>query len=297
MNPLEPYPPEDLDSFWHEAVEEAEAEPLAFHRSSTNDFDFPGFVVETIEFRGIGGQRISGWFAYPPDARRLRGFLWLPPYGRESLLPNAYGTREGMVSLSFNFHGHGAFHQEKYTPSRGYFAQGLGDPETWIFRSMLQNAVIASRVLLAQVEVDENRIGAMGMSQGGGMAIWLGAWCQRIKAVAADMPFLGALRFALDRNAHRYPLKEVVDFMETEPLGVMKAWHTLSYFDTLNQATRCAKPTLVSMGLKDPACRPEAVQAVYDALPGIKQLVTYPGGHDWDTQMIDNNRLWLEGNL
>lgn len=297
MNPFEPYPPEDLEAFWLEAMAEADAAPLDFTRSSIRDYDLPGFVVETFTFRSIEGKPLHGWFAYPEGARRLPCFIWIPPYGRESLLPNVYGTREGMTSLSFNFFGHEAFHQEKYVPDRGYFAAGLASPETWVFRSMLQNASIASRVLLAQVEADEDRMGVMGMSQGAGMSIWLGAWCSRIRAVCADMPFLGAMRFALERNAHRYPLKEVVDFMEREPLGSLKTWHTLSYFDTLNQATRCAKPTLVSRGLKDPACRPEAVEAVFEALPGRKKLVTYEGGHDWDPGMIDMNREWLLTNL
>lgn len=293
MNPFEPYVPEDFDEFWLETVAEADAVPLEFHRSSRNDFDLPGFTVETIDFRGMGGRALHGWLAFPEGARRLPAFAWLPPYGRESLLPDQYGTREGFVSLSFNFHGYGAFHQEKYQPARGYFAEGIGSPNTWVFRRMLQDATIGVRVLRAQVEVDEDRLAAMGLSQGGGLAIWLAAWSGLVRTAVADLPFLAAMRFALDRNAHRYPLKEVVDFMETEPLGPQKVWHTLAYFDTMNQATRCAKPALISLGERDPACRPEAVEAVYEALPGIKRLVRYPGGHDWDPDMVATNRVWL----
>ena len=62
--------------------------------------------------------------ARPGRSRRAPGFVWIPPYGRESLLPNAYGTREGFVSLSFNFFGHEAFHQEKYVTARG--SKGTG---------------------------------------------------------------------------------------------------------------------------------------------------------------------------
>jgi cephalosporin-C deacetylase-like acetyl esterase len=61
-------------------------------------------------------------------------------------------------------------------------------------------------VLEAQVEVDEERIGAAGMSQGAGMAIWLGTWCSIVKAICADMPFLGATWVSLVRGAYRYPL-------------------------------------------------------------------------------------------
>lgn len=297
MTGYEPYPPEDLESFWADAVREALAAPLSVRRTFLNDYELEGFVVEKLDFLSITGKELHGWLAYPPGARRLPSFLWIPPYGRESMLPNAYGTRPGFVSFSFNFHGHDAFHQEKYQPARGYFARGAEDPETWIFRRMFQNSVIAARVLQAQVEVDENRIGSMGMSQGGGLSIWLGAWCPIIRAVCADMPFLGAIEETLSKDVHRYPLKELLDYMEDLPLGRERVFNTLSYFDTMNQATRCKVPTQVSLGLKDPAARPDTVRAIFQALPDTKRLKVYDWGHDWLPDMVENNQEWLLNNL
>lgn len=290
---LRPYVPEDFVSFWGDTVGEATVAPLDYHRSLSNDFPFEGFVVERIDFRSIAGDQLHGWISYPSGARRLPAFVWIPPYGRESLLPNDYGTRDGFTSLSFNFFGHQAFHQERYTTSRGYFSEGAAAPETWVFRSMFQNAVIATRVLQAQPEADEDRIAAMGMSQGAGISIWLGAWCPIVKAVCADMPFLSAIRQTLRKHVYRYPLKELTDYMEQLPLGEERVFNTVSYFDTMNMATGCQVPTQVSMGLKDPACRPESVQAVFDALPGEKRLQVYDWGHDWHPEMVRTNREWL----
>ncbi len=292
-----PYVPEDFDAFWREAVEEPRAQPLDYHRSLKNDFERPGFVVESLRFRGMYGATLHGWLAYPEGVRRAPAFLWIPPYGRESLLPNDYGTREGFTTLSFNFFGHEAFHQEVYVPERGYFAEGAEDPHAWIFRTMFQNAMLAARVLQAQIEADENRIGCMGMSQGGGMSIWMGAWCPIVRAVVADMPFLGAMHDTLSRQVYRYPLKELTEYASSIPLGMPRIQHTLSYFDTLNMATRCRVPTLVSLGEKDPSCRPPVVESIFEALPGEKQLVRYAGGHDWDPGMVEGNREWLARHL
>ncbi|MFZ4509155.1 MAG: acetylxylan esterase [Fimbriimonas sp.] len=289
--------PEDFDEFWDATTEEANAAKLDYYRSLKNEFDLPGFTVETLDFRGIKGNRLKGWIAYPEGARRNPAFLWVPPYGRESKLPDAYGTRAGFTSLSFNFHGEEAFHQEKYMTQRGYFAEGAGDPETWVFRTMFQNAVIASRVLQAQLEADENRIAAVGMSQGAGISIWLGAFCRVIRAVAADMPFLGNIATTLTGSVYRYPLKELGDFMGTIPLGQERVLNTVNYFDTAYVATRCEVPTHVSLGLKDPACRPDTVRAIYEALPGIKTLTEYDWGHDWHPDMVENNREWLRHHL
>jgi cephalosporin-C deacetylase len=296
MSEFHPYLPEDFDSFWADTVAEAYEVRLDYRRSLTNDFHREGFKIEKLSFEGISGRR-NAWLAFPEGARRLPGFIWVPPYGRESLLPNEYGTRPGFTSISLNFHGEDAFHQEKYTTPRGYFAQGSEDPETWIFRRMFQDAVIATRVLQAQIEVDEDRIAAMGMSQGAGISIWLGAQCRIIKAVCADMPFLSVIRHTLQKTVYRYPLKELRDYMDSIPLGEARVMNTLSYFDTMNLATRCTVPCQVSLGLKDPACRPETVRATYEALAGEKRLIEYEGGHDWDPAMVENNLAWLQKNM
>lgn len=290
--------PEDLEQFWLEAAAEANSFPLNYRRSLSNEYELEGFVVETLVFAVPGGRWLHGWIAYPEEgARRLPGFVWLPPYGRESKLPDEFGTREGFVSLSFNFHGEGPFHQEKYVKERGYFAHGAESPETWVFRQMFQDAYIACKVLQAQNEADEDRIGAMGMSQGAGISIWLGAWCPIIKAVCADMPFLANIGHTLTNTVYRYPLKELSDFMEELPVGEARVLNTVSYFDTVNQARHCHVPTQVSLGLKDPAARPETVRAVVEALPGPKLLRTYDWGHDWHPDMVENNRKWLLDNL
>jgi cephalosporin-C deacetylase len=287
--------PEDFESFWHEVVANALAVPLYFRRSKAVGIQSEnGHSLDLIEFHGAGGQPLEGWIAYPEHGKRLPGFVWVPPYGRESLLPNQYGTREGIPSMSLNLHGLGAFHQEKYTPSRGYFGEGALEPETWIFRSLIQHVLIAVRVFQAQPEVDEDRIGIMGMSQGAGLSLWASTLSPIIKAVVADMPFLGGMSVTLGRSAYRYPLKELADLMDSVPLGRERVLHTLTYYDTLHHATRVTKPAQVSLGEKDPACRPDMVRSIYAAIPSEqKRIIEYPGGHDWDPLMLPNNLSWL----
>jgi cephalosporin-C deacetylase len=133
----------------------------------------------------------------------------------------------------------------------------------------------------------------MGMSQGAGISIWLGAWNPIIKAVCADMPFLCNMTTQLSGTVYRYPLKELPDFMEQIPLGRDRVMNTVSYFDTVYQAAFCTVPTQVSLGLKDPAARPDNVKAAFEALPGEKHLKVYDWGHDWHPEMVESNRSWL----
>lgn len=288
---LKPYVPEGFAEFWKETVAEAEAVPLHFDLAPQDDYRSPEHSIELLKFRGIKGQTLHGWVALPDQPSP--GFLWIPPYSRWSMLPNEYGVRPGLASISLNFFGESAFHREDYTPARGYFADGVNDPHTWEFRRMFQDAVILARIFAELPGIDRERIFGFGMSQGGGIAIWLGAWFKMIRAVVADEPFLGGMPWVLTGSAHRFPLKELTDYAEQSPENDSAVRRTLSYFDTLNHATRCEVPTRLTLGLKDPAVRPQQVRAIYDALPGDKDLEEIDWGHDWHPRMIEGAQEFL----
>jgi cephalosporin-C deacetylase len=285
--------PEDFQDFWQSLVEEALNAPLDVSHLRLNSYNHPTHSVETFQFRGLDGSARHAWLAYPEGARGLPGFLWVPPYGRESKLPDEYGTRQEMTSMSFNLHGELAFHQEAYVPARGYFAEGAEDPHTWIFKRFFQDSVIALRILQASVQVAPDRIGTAGMSQGGGLSVWLGAWVPFVKAVCSDMPFACAFGNTILNFGYRYPLKELKDFIETIPVGEARVLNTMSYYDTVFHAQHCLVPTHVSLGLKDPASRPANVETMYQALTGVRHLEKLDCGHDWHPSMIENNRNWF----
>ncbi len=292
---IQPNPPEGFEAFWSSLAVAAEAFPLSFEIREQDQIAHDGHHVRLVDFQGRDGV-LHGWVATPRhEVKASPGFLWLAPYSRWSMLPNEYGTRAGLSSLSFNFFGEDAFHEEVYTPKRGYFAEGVESPESWIFGRMAFDAIVAGRVLAALDEVDEGRIGVSGMSQGGGMSIWLGAVWPVVKAVVAEMPFLGGMDWVLGQNRpFRYPLKELTDVMQSSAEMGEKVRRTVSFFDTVNLAAHCRVPTRVTLGLKDPAVRPEQARAVFAALPGEKEIEELDWGHDWHPRMVEGGSAWFE---
>lgn len=292
--------PKDFDQFWSNAFDQVQNAPIQYSRKPSEDHQTESHFIEELTFQGTDQQTLCGWIAIPKishASKSLPAFVWLPPYGRSSVLPDKYGTREGYVSLSFNFHGNAAFHQEKYEPQRGYFADGILKPNTWIYKRLLQNACLAVNILAELDEVNAKKIGAMGLSQGGGMSIWLGALHPLIRAVCADLPFFGGVSELLSNKVYRYPPKEIIDFIDNDPEKSRQVHETITYYDTTHFATRCKTPTLISYGTKDPASRPPAVKSIYEALAGEKHLIEYEWGHDWHPQMIENNLAWLDSKL
>ncbi|HXH59873.1 MAG TPA: acetylxylan esterase [Fimbriimonadaceae bacterium] len=305
-----PNPPEGFSAFWEATVSEASSAPLSYSRKKQSEVVREGFAIDTLELRGVDGRTLHGWFAYgaagaAPSPERhgaagaapSPGFVWLAPYGRWSMLPNEYGTRAGFCSLCINFHGESAFHREDYTPERGYFTDGIESPETWVFRRLFQDSLLSLRILAELSECDAGRLAAAGMSQGGGFAIWLGAFCDLTKCVCADMPFGAAREIVFSRPIHRYPLKEVVDYMDQSETHRKNAMRTMSFFDTVNIAALCKVPTLLTYGSKDPAVREFEVRSIENALPGEKRVDEIDGGHDWHPTMVDRNREWMLSHL
>lgn len=288
-----PYIPDGFDDFWLDAVREAKKVGANFRRTPQNEVVRDGFTIDLLQFESVGGRSVEGWFAFPTRRLISPGFLWLAPYGRWSMLPNEYGTREYLCSLSFNFHGEAAFHREDYRPERGYLTEGIDRPETWVFRRMFQDCVVAAAVLQAQEECNAQQVGAMGMSQGGGMAVWLAAFLPSLRAVVADMPFGAARPLVFERDIARYPLKEISDYMAQSDSARASVMRTLSFYDTVNFAARCKAPTLLTYGTKDPAVREYEVRSVYEALVGEKSIEAIDGGHDWHESMVERNRQWL----
>ncbi|MCH7903143.1 MAG: acetylxylan esterase [Armatimonadetes bacterium] len=288
-----PYLPDDFSSFWRGTVDEADDAPTDFQRTRQQTVKQLGLTIDLIEFPGVKGDLLQGWFAYPESGEGSNGFLWLTPYGRSSMQPNQYGTRSGFCSLSFNHHGESAFYEQEYKPEHGYFADGIADPETWVFRRLFQDSFIAVKVLLAQEEVFGSGVSANGFSQGGGLAIWLGAMHPAVRCVVADMPFGAARPHVFNKDIRRYPLKEVSDWMAQSDEHRRKAMRTMSYFDTVNLATVCDVPTLVARGLRDPAVKSYEVMSVFEALPGEKKLVEVDCGHEWHASMVERNREWM----
>jgi cephalosporin-C deacetylase len=117
--------------------------------------------------------------------------------------------------------------------------------------------------LCTRPDVDVNRIGLMGTSQGGGIVLAAGALDPRVRAVVAHVPY-----FCDVRNNASFRACE----LGQDPVFL----DIFDAFDPVHLAPRLRAPTLISSGGRDKMCPPETIRAVFDRLPGIKSLAHYP---------------------
>jgi cephalosporin-C deacetylase len=287
-----PQPPADFEAFWRTAAQEAEATPVRFERVHFEADDHPTHQVFRLRWVGVDGRGREGWYAVPRRAPMpMPAVLYLPGYGVGTVPINENTMFEDLITFSINLHGYAVEPNVPYSPELGYFTRGIQSPQSYIYRRIVQDSIVAIRVLAAQAEVDSSRLIAAGLSQGGGLAVMLGAWGRLTRGVVAELPALSYWEYLLGRPAWRYPIKEFMDYMEMTGASREAILQTLQYYDAVNHAPYVRVPTQLSLALKDPGIRAPVVFSLYDALPQPKRLLIYEElGHDWHPEM----RLRLE---
>ncbi|GBC92472.1 Cephalosporin-C deacetylase [bacterium HR15] len=296
----QPAPPPDFEAFWQAVVAESDALPLIYERVHQPEDDTPSHHIYRLRWRGADGKGREGWYAVPAafQNKPLPGLLYLPGYGINAVSINENTAFSRFITLAPNLHGYAVEPSIPYSPEYGYFTQGIESPQTYVYRRLMLDSILAARVLAAQPEVDSHRLIAAGLSQGGGLAVMLGAWCSLVRVVVAELPALTYWEYLLDATVWRYPIKEFADYMQATGHSKEALLATLQYFDTVNHAPLVRVPVQLSLALKDPGIRPPVVFSLYDALPRPKRLLIYEDlGHDWSPEMHIRLQEWVEQHL
>lgn len=290
-----PQPPADFEPFWRAVAAEADTLPLQFERVHFPEEDLSTHRVERLRWLGCDGRGREGWFAIPHTAPLpAPAVLYLPGYGVSTVPINENTAFERCLTFSINLHGYAVTPNVPYSPELGYFTQGIESPQTYVYRRIMLDCLLALRVLAAQPEVDSARLTVAGLSQGGGLAVMMGAWCKLVKRVVAELPALTYWEYLLQRAVWRYPMKEFQDYMERYGVPLESLLQTLQYYDTVNHAPFVVAPVQLSLAMKDPGIRAPVVFSLYDALRVPKRLLIYEElGHDWSPAMRTRLEEWV----
>jgi cephalosporin-C deacetylase len=148
------------------------------------------------------------------------------------------------------------------------------DPETYYYRRVFADAVLAVDAVRQHPLVDPARVAVTGVSQGGGIAIAVSALVDDLAGVMPNVPFLCDFPRA-SRIAIRDPYPEIARYLHVHRDQVAEVFTTLSYFDGAVLARSATAPALFSVALMDEVCPPSSVYAAYNAYAGPKRLCVY----------------------
>ena len=183
--------PRDFDAFWTATLEETERIPLdtvlePAPLRSTDD-------VEVFEatYASYGGLRIAGWYCRPRHALRpLPGLLIVPGYAGEPPLPTAF-AKLGYAVFSAAPRGKLRSNADFNPGYPGLLTHNADDRDGYGYRGFYMDAIRAFDLLAGLPEVDAERLGVRGSSQGGALTLLVAALrSERVKAASAGAPYL-----------------------------------------------------------------------------------------------------------
>lgn len=283
--------PPDLDAFWHDTIAESRAlaTPPRVERVAT---PLTAIDVYDVTFSGYLGQPIRAWLRVPAGASTpLPTVVHYVGYGggRGLAVDELQLAASGFAFLHVDTRGQGATWSVGHTPDEGPAAgpqvpgvmtKGIQSRDTYYYRRLFTDAVLAVDAARALDVVDADRVAVHGGSQGGASAIVASAYGEGVRAAAVRVPFLADIPHAITIT-DAYPFREVVDFLRNHRFAAAQVLETLSYVDTSLIAARATVPADFTVGLMDPTTPPSTVFAAYNAWAGPKQMTVWPyNGHE-----------------
>jgi cephalosporin-C deacetylase len=179
---------------------------------------------------------------------------------------------------------------------RGHIIRGLdnalnGAPEKLYFRNVYLDCAQLAGIVMDFPEVDANRVGATGGSQGGGLTLACASLEPRIKLAAPIYPFLCDYQrvWEMDLAVNAYDELKTY-FRQFDPLHQREEeiWTALGYIDNQHLAPRIQAEVLMPVGMVDTVCPPSTQFAAFNKITSPKSTLIYPDyGHEGMPGMSD----------
>jgi cephalosporin-C deacetylase len=281
-----PRTPPDLDTYWRDTLAESARTPLR-EELERLEYPVPDLEVSRISYDGWRGARIGGFFLARRGARQLPTLVFYHGYSgnKGQVFDYLAWALQGYAVITVDVRGQSGDSSDpgNYPGGHvsGWMTQGILSAESYYYRGAYVDCVRALDLAVSRPEVDPDRIGVLGISQGGGLSLAVAALDPRPKLSMPEVPFLCHFARALEVT-NQNPYQEIALYCNRYPDRQEAVFRTLSYVDNLCLAERIRCPVLMTVGLQDMICPPSTIFAVYNRIPSsIKEIQVYPfGAHE-----------------
>jgi len=298
--------PEDLDLFWDRSIQEMKAIDANVELIPAS-FQVPGAECFHLYFTGVGGSRIHAKYLRPknnpgphPAVVQFHGYTGSSGDWAEKL----NFINEGFSVASMDCRGQGGLSEDlggvKGNTQHGHIIRGLDDtPDKLLFRNIFLDTAQLAGIVMNMPEVDPDRVGAMGGSQGGALTLACAALEPRIKRLAPQFPFLSDYKrvWEMDLAKDAYSeLREYFRMFDPQHEKEDEIFTRLGYIDVQHLAGRIQGEVLMGTGLMDTICPPSSQFAAYNKIKAPKRMEIFPDfGHEHLPGYWDKVFLFLLG--
>lgn len=297
--------PHDFDEFWKDSLEELNKYSLGYELIPA---DFQSNFAECyhLYFTGVGGAKIHCQLVKPKNkVKKGPALIWFHGYHVSSgdwIDKLAYAA-EGFIVLAMDCRGQGGLSEDNLsirgTTLKGHIIRGIEEiPEKLYYRNVYLDTVQAARILFSMEDVDSDRVGVYGASQGGALAIVCSALERRIRKTVAIYPFLSDYKRAWDLDIRNSAYEEIYyyfKFIDPNHECEQELFTKLGYIDIQHLAERIQADVLWAVGMEDQICPPSTQFAVYNKIKSSKNmLIYYEYGHEYIRTLGDKVHLFFK---
>ena len=287
--------PEDrLDAFWERTLSELAEIPMDARIEPAPELNGREFTTSQVTLTGRDKIRIRGWYSVPNDAPRGRfgAVLTVPGYSGRKPIP-VHMVQQGYAVLTLFPRGQGESLAEWKVEAGTKLTCYITERDRYYYRGAYADCIRGLDFLRSREEIDPERIGMWGRSQGGGLTLVTASLDCRLKAGVAEEPFLCNYPVAIE-TATKHPYTELQAYLEAHPSEREAALNTLAYFDPMSLVDRIACPMMVNIGMKDETCPFQTIMPVFEKIRCQKALMVYPElGHSPCTDFNNHAGNWL----
>jgi cephalosporin-C deacetylase len=308
IDQLETYPgknpcPSDFESFWDRSLAEMRSIDPEIELIAA-EFTAPNVECFHLFFTAVGGARVHAKVLRPANATAPHpAVLLFHGYTGDS---GDWSDKLAYVAAGFTVavldcRGQAGLSQDAGivlgNTLHGHIIRGLDDalrgfPEKLLFRQIFLDTAQLAGIVMEMPEVDANRVGVAGGSQGGALTLACAALEPRIKRAAPLYPFLSDYIRVWEMDQAKDAYKELQEFFRhSDPMHQREStiFEKLGYIDIQFLAHRVQAEVLWGTALMDTICPPSTQFSVYNKLTSPKRMVIYPDfGHEplpgWNDQ-------------
>lgn len=275
-----------FDDYWCRGLDEMRSiEPAVELRRAA--FQAPNVDCLELTFNGTAGARVFSKLLKPQQSvRGAPAVLHFHGYSGASGDWSSYlgYAAAGFIVAAMDCRGQGGSSDDPgghgLGTLRGHIVRGLQGPvDNLYYRQVFLDTAQLARIVMAMPEVDPQRVGAFGGSQGGGLALACAALVPQIRRVAPTYPFLCDYQrvWAMDQAKDAYwELQDYFRRFDPRHLGEADVFMKLGHIDVQHLCPRIRAEVLMGVGLMDTVCPPSTQFAAYNRITAPKSYHLFP---------------------
>ncbi len=297
--------PDDFTAFWDAQRALDDKMPLApemrlLPERCTSTVD----VYEISYIHTAQGGRMYGILCVPKAPGKYPAILNVPGAGIRPYYGSVSTAERGYIVLDVGIHGIPVtLDQKVYSRLDGgalhrYFTMNIESRDNYYYNKVYRGCRRGVDFIFSLPQFDGANIGVAGGSQGGALAVVVGALDSRITCVSSFYPALSDMTGYLHGRTGGWPHILRAGSGDGDLYRKPEYIETLSYYDVVNFARILKAPVFYSMGYNDKVCPPTSTFSVYNATTAPKELmVAHQTGHWTFPEQIAASNAFMDRQL